>query len=543
MAVLCGVVVGVTLSATVVGTSAGVLTRAVPKPPAEIAPYPPMHWHSWNTFCAENMVNETNMREMADALIKSGMAAAGYDTVNVVCNGWTGRDPVTKTFTENRQLWPTGIAGFADYVHSKGLKLGCYTSPATRNCCGEPGSLGYEDVDMEFFAQAGCDHVMVDWCRAYTDPASTRAEYAVIGQAIAKSSNPNMLYGVWPGGMGKSWKWSAEVGGHYWRTAADILNVWDAGSGRSVLHNFDVAYSIPDIASRTVPGRYTFLDQMVVGVYPHKGGIGGPGLNLIETQSHMAMWVMAASPLLTCNDVRNMTAEIKEILTNPEILAVHKDPAARMATRIDVGGGVEEDHAARLCDSNWSVYGKMLSDGSSAVMVLNRGEANATVELHMEDVGDSMSTNFNIRDLIEHTNLTMASGGRSRRGTAAVGVRSTAGSISLVVQPHGVRVLRLWPVAPPPPPACPAGYSPHPGGFWRNTDPCPNNNFNNCTEDRANATVAKCAAKCDASTGCAAFELFILDVPSSEAACYIFLDRLEQPFTANADSLTCIKAA
>ena len=170
-----------------------------PKPPREIAPYPPMHWHSWNTFCAEDMVNETNMREMADALIATGMVAAGYDTVNVVCNGWTGRDPVTKEFTENSTLWPNGIASFADYLHKKGMRLGCYTSPATKNCCGEPGSLGFEYIDMEFFARVGCDHVMVDWCHRYTNPKDMKQEYAVIGAAIKNSSNPNMLYGIWPG--------------------------------------------------------------------------------------------------------------------------------------------------------------------------------------------------------------------------------------------------------------------------------------------------------------------------------------------------------
>jgi hypothetical protein len=88
------------------------------------------------------------MHEMADALIATGMVAAGYDTVNVVCNGWTGRDPHTHQLLENKALWPSGIASFADYLHSHNMKLGCYTSPATKNCCGEPGSLGYEDVDM-----------------------------------------------------------------------------------------------------------------------------------------------------------------------------------------------------------------------------------------------------------------------------------------------------------------------------------------------------------------------------------------------------------
>lgn len=129
-----------------------------PIPPAALAPYPPMHWHSWNTFCAEDLVNYTNMCEMADALLSSGMAEAGYRTVNVVCNGWTGRDPSTHVLQENKLLWPQGMAAFADYVHVRNLSLGCYTSPAVTNCCGEPGSLGYEYVDMEFFASIGCDH-------------------------------------------------------------------------------------------------------------------------------------------------------------------------------------------------------------------------------------------------------------------------------------------------------------------------------------------------------------------------------------------------
>ena len=104
-----------------------------------------------------------------------GMAEAGYKTVNVVCSGWTGRDPTTHVLQQNMTLWPEGIAGLAKYLHSKDLQLGCYTSPGTTNCCGEPGSLGFEDIDMETFAQWGCDHVMVDWCRACTHARASPA--------------------------------------------------------------------------------------------------------------------------------------------------------------------------------------------------------------------------------------------------------------------------------------------------------------------------------------------------------------------------------
>ena len=173
--------------------------------PAEIAPYPPMQWHSWGLFTSDDLVNEANMEEMAEALVSSGMAAAGYDTLNVVCNGWVGRDPKTGVLLENRTLWPSGIAGFARRLHamSPPLKVGCYTSPRSTNCmcgslpqggCEEGTGSGYEERDMEFFAASGCDHVMVDM--PDTAPDTFKARYEKIGGAIRESSNPNMLYGV-----------------------------------------------------------------------------------------------------------------------------------------------------------------------------------------------------------------------------------------------------------------------------------------------------------------------------------------------------------
>lgn len=146
---------------------------AAGKTPAQIAPYPPMQWHSFGQFDREIDINEANMLEIAGALVSTGMAAAGYDTVNVVCNGWLGRDPATGQFIENRTLWPSGIKGFATKLHamSPPLKLGCYTAGREKNCmcghlpgggCEEGTGAGHEATDMAFFAAAGCDHVMVD---------------------------------------------------------------------------------------------------------------------------------------------------------------------------------------------------------------------------------------------------------------------------------------------------------------------------------------------------------------------------------------------
>eukprot|EP01051_Picozoa_sp_SAG22_P000371 SAG22_NODE_9_length_35992_cov_37.278104_10_plen_437_part_00 len=323
------------------------------KTPAQIAPYPPMQFHSFGEFNHHDQINEANMLGIAESLRSSGMAAAGYDTVNVVCNGWVGRDPTSGELLENRTLWPNGIKGLAAKLHgmTPRMKLGCYTAPREKNCmcnrlwtggpCEEGTGPGREAVDMAFFAEAGCDHVMVDMPDGPGTAAAYRARYQAISDGIRASTNPNMLYGVWSGPFAYSWKWAADVGGHYWRIGDDLYDGW-----QSLMRMWDTLQSIPNIAQRTKPGAYTFLDQMQIGDVPGRAGtVTGPGLSHDEAVAHMTLWVMAASPLLACTDPRNMSAAIQAIWLNPEMLAVHKDPLARMATRADVGGGHEAANA------------------------------------------------------------------------------------------------------------------------------------------------------------------------------------------------------
>ena len=211
------------------GTGRGQGPPAARKTPAEVAPYPPMQFHSFGEFKEHDEINEANMLGIAAALQTSGLAEAGYDTINVVCNGWVGRNASTGQLLENRTLWPNGIRGLAAKLHGMAppLKLGCYTAPRDKNCmcnrlwvggpCEEGTGPGYEGVDMAFFASSGCDHVMVDMPDGPGTAAAYRTRYQAISDGIAASSNPNMLYGVWSGPFAYSWKWAAGVGGHYWR--------------------------------------------------------------------------------------------------------------------------------------------------------------------------------------------------------------------------------------------------------------------------------------------------------------------------------------
>lgn len=505
------------------------------------APYPPMMWHSWGLFTSEDLSNEANMQMIALALIESGMAKAGYDTINVVCNGWAGRNATTGVLIENRTLWPSGMAGFSARLHAMDppLKLGCYTAPVVKNCmCGtlptggcEEGSLGHEQVDMDFFAKIGCDHVMVD--AAYKtnqlDTKLYKSRFQAIGDAIAKSPNPEMMYGVWTAGDAKPWKWGADVGGTYWRTANDIYDGW-----ASVIRQWDVTYSIPSIDRFTSPGHYSFLDQMIVGDVPRrKGSAYGPGLNPDETIAHMSMWVMAASPLMTCTDVRNMTDAVKAVLTNPELLEIHKDPLAKMAYRIDVGAGANNalhaanqcaddwpqcqegpgdpnypGHTCTTCVDEWSVWEKPLSDGSYAIMVFNRGEVPlSAVPINAQDIGDSMSMNYEVRDVWSHQDLP-----------------PFANWMHVAVPAHGVRLLRVRTQTT----SCPTGFTVHQRGYWGNPTPAAATGG-----DTVNKTSALCGMKCTKTAGCKGFELY------ESQACYIFLNELQKPFVEDSDCFTC----
>ena len=134
------------------------------------------------------------------------------------------------------------------------LKLGCYTSPRSWNgMCGPPGEaatgFGYEAVDMNFFAEIGCDHVMVD--EPDGEPSAFRSRYKLLGDAIADSSNPNMVFGVWCSPT-HPWKWAAEVGGNYWRLAGDIYDSWSA-----VLRQWDVIRASCGVRPLLVSGSMT----------------------------------------------------------------------------------------------------------------------------------------------------------------------------------------------------------------------------------------------------------------------------------------------
>ncbi|KAG6492635.1 hypothetical protein ZIOFF_047600 [Zingiber officinale] len=117
----------------------------------------------WNHFSCQ--INETLIKETADATVSTGLAKLGYQYVNID-DCWAEHDHDSQGYlVANGRTFPSGIKALADYVHSKGLKLSIYSDAGYRTCSSEmPGSLGYEKKNAKTFAAWGIDYLKYDNC-------------------------------------------------------------------------------------------------------------------------------------------------------------------------------------------------------------------------------------------------------------------------------------------------------------------------------------------------------------------------------------------
>ena len=336
-------------------------------------PKPPMVWNSWNKFGCEN-VSETVIREMADALVDSGLAAVGYDTVTSDdCWSAATRDSAGDLQADPVKF-PGGMQALGDAIHSRGLKFGIYVAIGATTCTGgTPGSLDNEDRDAKTFAGWGVDYVKADRCNA--DGLVLSDVYGRWRDAIAASGRPMVLSASDNGGRDEPWAWGP-VTATLWRTTRDIHDNWT----RMIAMFDDNAKH----AAATAPGAYNDPDMLEVG---------NGGMSEVEYRTHMSLWALSAAPLIAGNDIRSITAATKEILTSPEVLDLDRDPLALQAIKVpDDGAGLEV----------W--YKSILASGGRAVGLLNRSDVDATMSVRFTDLGllDGPAT---VRDLWARTDL------------------------------------------------------------------------------------------------------------------------------------------
>ncbi len=328
---------------------------------AQIARTPPMGWNSWNHF--ECKVSDAVVRGAADAMVSNGMKAAGYVYVNID-DCWQGKRD-EKGFLHPNERFPD-MKALADYVHSKGLKLGIYSSPGPKTCAGYEGSFGHEEQDAQTYAEWAIDYLKYDYCSFKGDVPAQIAAYKKIHDALARTGRP-IVFSLCQYGMDRVWSWGPSVGGNLWRTTDDIEDNYTRmayiGFGQNGLERF------------AGPGHWNDPDMLE---------IGNGKMTTEEYRTHMSLWCLLAAPLLAGNDLTKMTPETIALLTNPEVVAVDQDPAGMQGYRVSQEGPLE-------------VWVKPLADRSRAVGLFNRGESPAEVSVHFRDI--EMGDSAQVRDL------------------------------------------------------------------------------------------------------------------------------------------------
>ncbi len=341
---------------------------------------PPMGWNSWNTFGPD--INEQLIRDSADALVRSGLAAAGYNYV-VIDDCWSLRErDENGRLVANPELFPSGMKALADYVHSKGLKFGMYSCAGTLTCAGFPGSFDHEFIDAETFASWGVDFLKYDYCY-HSDFIKGERLYRRMGLALANCGR-DILFSACSWGADETNKWIKTTGAHMWRSTGDINDSWP--SVKKLIEKQD------DYLDTNGQGCFNDMDMLIVGMHG-KGNVAVGGCTEEEYRTHFSMWAFMGSPLMIGCDVREIEKdeESMRILTNPEVLAIDQDAAYRQVFRIN---GVWNRTDRR-------VYVRHLENGDMAIALLNATDDENRMIFTSDDLGlpESCGRRLHMRNL------------------------------------------------------------------------------------------------------------------------------------------------
>ena len=337
---------------------------------------PPMGWNSWNCF-ARNP-DEAKVRAAADSMVRCGLINHGWTYINID-DCWqrqhSSKDPLVAgegrdasgNILPNKKF--PDMKALCDYIHSKGLKAGIYSSPGMYTCQGYTGSLDHEEQDAQCYADWGFDYLKYDWC--YTTHSTKnisldeqRIPWRTMAFALTKTKRDIIFslsetLDVWP--------WAKEEGANAWRTTGDITDTWSSIDSIGFTQN-----GREKVAG---PGHWNDCDMFVVGMLGG-GRLHPTRLTPDEQYTHISLWCLLASPLLIGCDMTQLDDFTLNLLTNDEVLEVNQDPLGRQAHRVSK-------------DENVEVWAKDMEDGSKAVGLFNRGEFENSVTVNWSELGIS----------------------------------------------------------------------------------------------------------------------------------------------------------
>ena len=383
---------------------------------SQIGLAPAVGWNSWNCFASA--VTAQDIRNAADAMVKSGLINHGWTYINID-DYWqvhrNSKDPTLQGPQRDNEgrILPnprfSDMKALANYVHSKGLRIGLYSSPGSWTCGGCVGSYQHEEQDARQYADWGFDYLKYDWCsynnvaRGDHSRAALEKPYDVMRKALDKVPR-DIVYSLCQYGMGNVWEWGAKVGGNSWRTTGDITDTW--------LSISRIGFSQDGRERYAGPGHFNDPDMLVLGKVGWGQHLHPTRLTASEQYTHISLWCLLDAPLLIGCDMTQLDPFTLSLLTNDEVLEVDQDPLGRQACRVAKDGDLE-------------VWAKDMEDGSKAVGLFNRGEEAADITVRWADLG--VAGKQLIRDLWRQMNL-----------------GEFLNSFRTEVPSHGVVLTRMW---------------------------------------------------------------------------------------------------
>ncbi|KAI3925036.1 hypothetical protein MKW98_009686 [Papaver atlanticum] len=337
-----------------------------------LAQTPQMGWNSWNFFACN--INETLIKETADALVDTGLAKLGYTYVNID-DCWSDLlRSSTGELVPDPKNFPSGIKVLADYIHGKGLKLGIYSDAGVFTCEVRPGSLYHENDDASLFASWGVDYLKYDNC--FNLGIEPQKRYPPMREAL-NDTGRRIFYSLCEWGVNDPALWAGKVG-NSWRTTEDIKDTWESMTTIADLNDKWAAYA--------GPGGWNDPDMLEVG---------NGGMTYQEYRAHFSIWALMKAPLLVGCDVRNMTSETFELLSNEEVIAVNQDHLGVQGRKVSVEGPGK-------CNQVWAgpLSGKRL-----VVSLWNRCSETVTITAKWEALGLDSRSSVSVRDLWKHEDI------------------------------------------------------------------------------------------------------------------------------------------
>ena len=334
---------------------------------------PPLGWNSWNVFTSD--ISEKLLMEIADAMVKNGMRDMGYQYINIDDFWHAPQREADGRPKADTAKFPHGMKYLADYMHSRGLKLGIYSCAGNMTCGKQFGGYQHEEVDARTYAEWGIDLLKYDYCFAAPPQKDAIDRYTAMGTAL-KRSGRSIVFSICEWGGRKPWEWGAGTAGSYWRTTGDIADEWNDKPGYNGV--MKILSKEKGLEKYAAPGHWNDPDMLIVGNHGtgKATGRGGKskGLSQDEYYSHFAMWCMLNAPLLTSCDLRSVSKADLDIMTNPLLLAINQD------------GLGEQAHLVKKQKGLW-FYSKKMSGGQYAVAILNTGKKGCPYSLKTDDFG------------------------------------------------------------------------------------------------------------------------------------------------------------